>query len=278
MGDQQPVDEKPVRTWSRAPALEAWAGAFGAIVIVCTLLIVLRYQVQQSFAIRDLYAICVGIAVVGLANHSLIARGKTTAMGNVIAFDAVVFTIAGLVAAVCVCSRWPLAILVSGASLLVGGFFGLLFGYPQRVAQKRDLAKVSEGTPPSTPNTPADTGASGGNQSSTPDAAPERGTQNLVAESAATLGKVIAGFGLAKFHDARDGFIALSKGIGPALNVATQTAKQTDASSPFVMVAGSIMIYFFATGFLAGIFLPSYFLGDFFNPTGAGAGQPTKKQ
>lgn len=267
-------NQRPVQGWLRVPAVKVWAGAFGAIVIVCTLLIVLRYQVQQSFTIRDLYAICIGLAVVGLANRSLIARGKTTAMGNVIAFDAVVFTIAGLVAAVCVCSRWPLAILVSGASLLVGGFFGLLFGYPQRVAQKRDRAKASEEISPSTPNTPVDPVASAGNQSSTPDAAPESRTQNLVAESAATLGKVIAGFGLAKFHDARDGFIALAKGIGPALDVATQTAKQTDASSPFIMVAGAIMIYFFATGFLAGIFLPSYFLGDFFNPAGAGAGQP----
>jgi hypothetical protein len=151
----------------------------------------------------------------------------------VIAFDTVVFIAVGLAAAVLACNHWEIALLLSGACLLLGGFVGLLFGYPQGVAEQNKQQLVQ---------------GQGNAQ------APSR-DKTLLAESAATLGKLITGFTLAKLGDASQKYSDLCHAIGPALGV--------DAATNSI-VAGVIMAYFLATGFLAGLLLPSYFMSDIF--------------
>ena len=85
---------------------------------------------------------------------------------------------------------------------------------------------------------------------------PNSHAKNLLADSAATLGKVITGFTLAKLDAGYKFFEDLCKGIGPALG-------SLDTANSHIL-AGVIITYFAATGFLSGLFLPSYFMSDQF--------------
>jgi hypothetical protein len=116
---------------------------------------------------------------------------------------------------------------------MIGGFFGLLFGYPQGVAQQIKTVQAGEA-----------------NQQ-----APNR-DKTLLADSAATLGKVITGFTLAKLGTVSTEFENLCKTIGPVLGAQDAVAAQ--------VLAGVIVAYFLATGFLSGLLLPSYFMSDRF--------------
>jgi hypothetical protein len=151
----------------------------------------------------------------------------------VIAFDSVVFVIVGLVAAILSCGEWEAAALLAGSCLLIGGFFGLLFGYPQGVAQQSTQAQ--QGQP--NPQTPSR-------------------DKNLLAESAATLGKVITGFTLAKVGQVSTHYAGLCQTIGPVLGAPESATSH--------VLAGVIIAYFLATGFLSGLLLPPYFMSDRF--------------
>jgi len=151
----------------------------------------------------------------------------------VIAFDSIVFIVVGLSATVLACNGWETALLLSGACLLVGGFFGLLFGYPQGVAQQ-DKAIQADQAKPQAPNR----------------------DKTLLADSAATLGKVITGFTLAKLGAASTQYWNLCKIIGPVLGAQDAAVAQ--------VLAAVIIAYFLATGFLSGLLLPSYFMSDKF--------------
>jgi hypothetical protein len=166
--------------------------------------------------------------------------GGPTQVKYVIAFNSCCFVYLGLAATVLICAGWATASLLGGACLLVGGFLGLLFGYPQGVAQQ---------------NTPVAQGQNPAPQGQNPPVTTNR-DKNLVAESAATLGKVIAGFTLAKFDQIITRYWSLCQLIGPALGIAGNSGN---------VVAGIIMSYFLATGFLSGLLLPSYFMSDFLN-------------
>lgn len=195
----------------------------------------------------------------------------------VVAFDAFVFVVAGVIAAVLTCQEWETAILLGGTSLLGGGFFGLLFGYPQGVAEQQDSRSTrpnpsprAAAAPPGAPDNaaadgggntvPAGTGSpapppiTAAGAATVPAPVQNRHDKNLVAESAATLGKVIAGFSLAKIGPALKFFDYACSSIGPALG-----AHRQDTSN---IVACLIISYFGATGFLSGLFLPSYFMKD----------------
>jgi hypothetical protein len=111
--------------------------------------------------------------------------------------------------------------------LLVGAFFGLLFGYPQGVAQSATHPPVSQ---------------PGQEVPAVPQTTPQK---NLIAESASTLGKVIAGFTLAKSGVLVDHFHHVCSAVAPALG-------RPDGG---VVLAGAIILYFFATGFFSGLLL-----------------------
>jgi hypothetical protein len=153
----------------------------------------------------------------------------------VIVFDAIVFTLVGLAAAVAAAPGWEIALLLCGSCLLIGAFFGLLFGYPQGVAQSATPQPVPQ------PGQAAQT---------TPHVTQQK---NLIAESASTLGKVIAGFTLAKSGMLVGHFRSVCETIAPALG-------QQQMPSGDVVLAGAIILYFFATGFFSGLLLPPYFM------------------
>jgi hypothetical protein len=81
----------------------------------------------------------------------------------------------------------------------------------------------------------------------------------LVAESAATLGKVITGFTLADARPIYNEFRHISHAVSPALSCGS-----ADCNPDTNHILAAVMIlYFLATGFLSGLFLPSYFMkGD----------------
>jgi hypothetical protein len=224
-----------------------------ALIIILALLILIftfRNQLGIQLDFETSAVLIVAAVLLSGANKRFFFRGenKNDNIRYVIAFDSVCFVIIGFGATILACSRWQTAVLLAGSCLLIGGFFGLLFGYPQGVAQQTAQAAASQ---------------LGVGASDTPSkASAEQAAQNtnhgktLLADSAATLGKVITGFTLAKLDSTNKYFEGLCRGIGPALGAA-------DSSNSHVL-AGVIIAYFLATGFLSGLFLPSYFMSDRF--------------
>jgi hypothetical protein len=265
-----------------------------SMMVLCLVVAIILYWVSfptAGDAQATLVLVFAGCVLYG-ANKAVFteSRGNTDPLfvRYVIAYNAVIFIVVGLAALIILCKKWEIPFLISGACLLIGGFFGLLFGYPQGVAQKPVPAPPT--TPAATPQqsgtTSGSAAASGGGARATGAAtgagsteggtgvagdatlAPPRGTvsqaqiasvqnNNLVAESAATLGKVIAGFTLAKITPVYNFFVHLCHTIAPALGA-------VDCSVAPVL-AGSMLAYFLATGFLSGLFLPSYFMSGKFS-------------
>ncbi|RSL18364.1 hypothetical protein EDE15_3931 [Edaphobacter aggregans] len=165
----------------------------------------------------------------------------------VIAFNCLTFVIVGNGLLIVACKSWAMPLILANACLLIGGFFGLLFGYPSGVAQtanKPRAATPSSGTPTSSAK-PIDASV---------DTTPHQ-NQNLLAESASTLGKVLTGFTLAKASQVAEHFSQLCHALAPALS--------SDEKTNFIM-AGVVIAYFLATGFLSGLLLPSYFMAGKF--------------
>lgn len=228
-----------------------------AIVVLIIAIFSFRNVVPITFDGRTVLVLGVAAALILASTRVFFSGGSNvTSVRYVVAFDAVVFVILGLAATVLACGRWETAVLLAGSSLMIGGFIGLLFGYPQGVAQQAASLSASQpsATPPGNANGQAANGATDPGQEAAP--APKAiHAQNLVAESAATLGKVITGFTLAKVGGMSDYFGKLTNLIGPALG-----SSDTAATAP--VLAGVIITYFLATGFLCGLFLPPYFMGD----------------
>lgn len=200
------------------------------------------------------------------------ASVNPSSVRNAIAFDSIVFTLLGLATAVAAAPQWETALLLSGACLLIGAFFGLLFGYPQGIAQTATTPlghqtgqpdqTAQQGTaqqsPPLQQTTPPQQGTTQQNTATRTAQTSPQGTpqKNLIAESASTLGKVIAGFTLAKATPLIRHFHQICDTVGPALC-------QQSCDGGFVL-AGAIILYFFATGFFSGLLLPSYFMSGKF--------------
>src|SRR6201995_5720840 len=106
------------------------------LLILAVILLIVLAIFHRDFAYPRAWLVFVlGAGVVWGMGEKFFPNGAMPndpkAVRFVIAFDSVVFIVVGLAAAVLVCSRWEVALLLSGSCLLVGGFFGLLFGYPQ---------------------------------------------------------------------------------------------------------------------------------------------------
>jgi hypothetical protein len=207
------------------------------VVALLVAVLVFHNDLANPSAVRTWIVFILAAGVVYAANKRFFPQNAQSddplSVRYVIAFDSVVFIIVGLSATVLACPHWEAALLLSGASLMIGGFFGLLFGYPQGVAQQTKTVRAGEA-----------------NQQ-----APNR-DKTLLADSAATLGKVITGFTLAKLSTVSTHFANLCNTIGPVLGAQDAVATQ--------VLAGVILAYFLATGFLSGLLLPSYFMSDRF--------------
>ncbi len=226
------------------------------LLAVCLVIALIRFRGIVPISFDGQTVLILGIAAVLIFVATRFFFGGPeggVAVRYVVAFDAVVFIVLGSAATVLACSRWETAVLLAGSSLLIGGFVGLLFGYPQGVAQA--AAQTGTGAAGQAANAAQNSGQNV-NAAGTPSApihAPIH-AQNLVAESAATLGKVIAGFTLARVQGIGEYFSTLANQIAPALG-------SSDPATAAVL-AGVIMTYFLATGFLCGVFLPPYFMSE----------------
>jgi hypothetical protein len=245
-----PTIDTAFSTKATESRLGKWEWA--TLVIILALLILISIFHNQLGLHLDFETSVVLIAaaiVLYGANKTFVFRGKgkNDNIPYVIAFDSVCFVIIGLVATILACSHWQTGLLLAGSCLLIGGFFGLLFGYPQGVAQQ--VAQAASHIGVDAGGSPTPPGVQQVSQ------ATNHG-KTLLADSAATLGKVITGFTLAKLDSANKYFEGLCRGVGPALGAA-------DSSNSHVL-AGVIIAYFLATGFLSGLFLPSYFMRDQF--------------
>jgi hypothetical protein len=205
------------------------------VVIIVIVICIFHDDLAIPSVARDCIVFILATGLLYGANKTFFSQsGKSndpSAVRFVIAFDSVVFVIVGLAATILSCNHWEAACLLAGACLLIGGFFGLLFGYPQGVAQQSSQIQSGQVQ------------------------APIR-DKNLLADSAATLGKVITGFTLAKLGQVSTYYSVLCHTIGPVLG-----AQEAAVSH---VLAGVIVAYFLAAGFLSGLLLPPYFMSDRF--------------
>jgi hypothetical protein len=232
---------------------------YGPPVLLCLILVVALFTSWHASGPRAFLAFGIAAAVIWSAHNTFFAANRNAtpppaaadavpptaavpandagdnSVRYVIVFDSIVFTLVGLATAVAAAPGWEIALLLCGSCLLVGAFFGLLFGYPQGVAQSATHQPVPQ-TAQATPVAPQTT--------------PQK---NLIAESASTLGKVIAGFTLAKWGVLVEHFHHICTAVAPALG--RQQNPQED-----LVLAGAIILYFFATGFFCGLLLPPYFM------------------
>jgi hypothetical protein len=244
---------------------------------------------------RGILSFSVASLLLFYLNKQLFGGAKSPETANkdqikyVLAMNATTFALTGLAVVVAATYRWEIALLLSGSCLLGGGFLGLLFGFPQGVAQ-RDAASKSPGNGSGNKDqkstdqgqTPLITGQPGVQPTPDPSHAPTPAapavqsnvvvksappkdttdgkqassdqpvSTNLLAESAATLGKVVAGFSLAKIGVIQDQLWNMSTAIAPIVGNGSQQIS--------TIFAESMILYFIATGFLSGLFLPSYFM------------------
>jgi hypothetical protein len=229
-GGRPPVNPGPQPAREQSGFPRHWLMLCVALLLI-VLVLVFHKNLATPSVFRECFVLALAAGLLYSASRTFLPRSENPGDPNgvrfVIAFDAVVFIVVGLAATILACANWAAALLLCGASLLTGGFFGLLFGYPQGVAQQ------TEG------------------QAGQP--APNR-DKTLLAQSAITLGKVLAGFTLAKISPLLSYFWRACGVIGPLLGASQQTPDQP--------LAAVIIAYFFATGFFSGLLLPPYFMGD----------------
>ena len=231
----------------RAKRLDTFKRLLAIALLLCILLVAvwaLQYELSKPAVGREWIVFMVAGALLAGATMFFFRRGQDMRdpknVRFVISYDVVVAIILGLSATFIQCANWAAGGLLAGACLFIGGFFGLLFGYPQGVAAQN-----------SNPKAGAEVSAASS-------------SKTLLAQSSATLGKVLAGFGLAKVGSMSGQFWNLCHTLGPVLG-------GRDQSTNYVL-ASLILAYFLATGFLSGLLLPSYFMSDFLkNSTGQDA-------
>jgi hypothetical protein len=204
--------------------------ALVVIVVLLGLAALFHDKLSNPSVVRGAVVSVLAAGVLYDANKRFFAKDDVR---FVIVFDSVAFITIGVAATVLACVNWEIALLLAGSCLLIGGFFGLLFGYPQGVAQQNKPAQEGQVNPP-----------------------PPGRDKTLLADSAATLGKVITGFTLAKLGSAATQYWILCKTIGPVL------LPKEDLAS--YVLAAVVMAYFLATGFFSGLLLPTYFMSDVF--------------
>jgi hypothetical protein len=216
--------------------MEVHRGASASVVIFANWFVTWWNSANSMTLIRFLLSFgAAGFTIWGL-NRTLFKPAPVSAPADegkdpvrfAVALNATVFVTLGLATAATAAANWETALLVAGSSLLAGGFIGLLFGVPQK--QSTQEAK-------------SDAAVAG------------KQRDNLVVESAATLGKVLTGFTLAEVGPIYQHFLEIARAISHHLS--------SPPVPPNAVLAGAILIYFFATGFLSGLFLPNYFMKDY---------------
>jgi hypothetical protein len=220
--------------WPWLVAAVPWLVAAVTFVI---LMITFRRDLFSTGAAKTWIVALAAIGLLIAANRAIYSPGPgntdPTFVRYTILYTAVIAIIVGAAIVMIACESWDSPLLISLSCLLIGGFFGLLFGYPSGVAQQTANSPNGNTNPP---------------KAVTP-------RKTLLAESASTLGKVITGFTLARAGDAHTAFHNACGHLAPAFVRNAPTGE---------LMAGAVLSYFLATGFLSGLFLPTYFMSDKF--------------
>jgi len=162
---------------------------------------------------------------------------------------------------------WSTACLCAGACLLGGGILGLLFGMPLGNEVKNDdVAKATvaaqKAASAATKETDSDAkkaliAKADAAQSHADQNAAGSNSRNLLSSTASSLSKLLAGAGLAKYSTLFILFKTTSWNITRAVNVCPGNC---DTWPPNSVLGGAIILYFGLLGFIAGLFLPAYFM------------------
>jgi hypothetical protein len=199
--------------------------------------------------------------------HTVRGKDPRDDTGLFVGYIAYFAIVCGACFAAIATSHWPTVFLIAGGCLGVGFVFGLLFGYPLSDGNKKNVAEP--GPSPSTGANQAEVNAAAPNAPAAKppvaSAPPAPTGKNLMQQSADSLSKVIAGATLVEYQKIAGEFRAVSYAI-------SRCAGDCCANSDKAFGAG-VTLYFFALGFLIGLFLlPLYNLepGDHSNSRASG--------
>jgi hypothetical protein len=251
-----------------------WITAILVAVVLITILSIAFHTANSSpdlFSIKTLLVFLFTALVLAAATYGIILKKNKVEIQYVIAFDITVFVVIGFALIVSAAVHWQAACLTAGSSLLGGGFFGLIFGMPLSAASAPSTTDVQNKAAQAA--AAAQTALADANtdqaqaaqliqqaQTSAQKAAVMTGRvakHSLLAEAAGTLSKLIAGATLVQVKPIFDAFKATSAYISVYL--------LQDSPPNGATFGGAVLLYFTFLGFLSGLFLPAYFMQDFWD-------------
>lgn len=246
----------------------------GAVVLVVFLLWLCSGHLglpKLPLSTKAIIAFTVAIAVLAATSFAVFS-GPRREVQYVIAFDITVFLVVGMALLISTAVRWEAACLTAGAALLGGGFFGFIFGMPLSAVSAPDPGQAEVTTAKAVEqakqamtvafadNSPEAKAAAKAAQEKATQAAARTGRiakHSLLAEAASTLSKLIAGATLVQITPIYREFKTASAYISTYLLADTPTNGAT--------LGGAVLLYFSFLGFLAGLFLPAYFMEGLFS-------------
>ena len=221
---------------------------------------------------KTIIAFLVAAAVLVGTSYAIFQRGGQMQVEYVIAFDITVFVVIGFALLISASTRWQAACLTAGAALLGGGFFGFIFGMPLSAASAPDQGAADANAAKAVEEAHqamAEAFATGTDeakeaakaaQDKARKAAGQTGRlakHSLLAEAGSTLSKLIAGATLVQIKPIFDEFKRASAYISVYL--------LQDSPVNGATLGGATLLYFIFLGFLSGLFLPAYFMQDFWD-------------
>lgn len=222
---------------------------------------------------RTIAAFVTALAVLVGTGMVIFNQGnEKTDIPYVIAFDIIAFVVLGLAVLISAATRWQAACLMAGASLLGGGFFGFIFGMPLSAVSAPDQGEAGQTAAKAAEEahnammtafaarTDEAIAAAKQAQATAQKAAETTGRiakHSLLAEAAGTLSKLIAGATLVQIKPLFEEFKRASEYISIYL--------LQDNPLNGATLGGAALLYFIFLGFLSGLFLPAYFMQDFWD-------------
>jgi hypothetical protein len=230
------------------------------------------HSIPGILGVKTLLVFLGTVLVLVVATYGIIQKKTKVEIQYVIAFDITVFVVLGFALIISAAIRWQAACLTAGAALLGGGFFGLIFGMPLSAASAPTTTEVQNSAAQAaavaqTALDAANTAQTGQAlqlaqqaQATAQRAAAMTGRiakHSLLAEAAGTLSKLIAGATLVQIGAIFRAFKEASEYISVYL--------LQDSPPNGATFGGAMLLYFTFLGFLSGLFLPAYFMQDFWD-------------
>lgn len=249
-----------------------WITGILLVIFLITILCVAVHAARSTpglIGVKTLLVFLLTALILVAATYAIIQKKNKVEIQYVIAFDITVFVVIGLALIISAAVHWQAACLTAGAALLGGGFFGLIFGMPLSAASapsttdiqnKAAQAAAAAQTALADANTDQAVQLLQQAQTSAQRAAAMTGRiakHSLLAEAAGTLSKLIAGATLVQVGAIFKAFKETSAYISVYL--------LQDSPPNGATFGGAVLLYFTFLGFLSGLFLPAYFMQDFWD-------------